>query len=104
MSEPAGRPVRVTPRAASELDAAFAWYELQRGGLGTEFLRAVEAALAGAARHPAMYPAVHGRVRRALLRRFPYGVFYLEEPDAVVVLGVIHAHQDPRDWPRGAEG
>jgi hypothetical protein len=77
---PDERPIRVSRRAAFEVDAAFSWYEAQRPGLGTEFLRTVEAALAGIARHPAMYAAVRGRVRRALLRRFPYGVFYVEEP------------------------
>lgn len=75
MSLPAPLPIRLTDRAASELDAAFSWYEAQRPGLGAEFLTSIEAALAGVGQYPAMYPQVRGRVRRALTRRFPYGIF-----------------------------
>ena len=47
------------------------------------------------AEDPRRYPRVHGEVRRAVIRRFPFGVFYLIESDAVVVMAVMHASRDP---------
>jgi hypothetical protein len=38
--------------------------------------------------------------RRALIRRFPYGVIYLPVPEqnSIVVLAVLHCGRDPRLW------
>jgi hypothetical protein len=41
---------------------------------------------------------VHRTVRRALLRRFPFGVFYRAEPSRIVVIGILHGSRDPKVW------
>ena len=42
-------------------------------------------------------------VRRALLRRFPYAVFYLlTEPDRIDVLRVVRTARSPETWPGGS--
>ena len=90
--------VVIRPEAEADLADAFAWYEERRAGLGERFLLCVEAALAAIERYPASFPTVHQQVRRALLRRFPYGIFYTIEPNAIVVLAVFHCGRDPRRW------
>jgi plasmid stabilization system protein ParE len=77
---------------------AFAWYEQQDLGLGLEFLRCVEATVVSIQRHPLMYPVMFGDYRRALVRRFPYVIFYLIEPERIVVHAVFHCSQDPDKW------
>jgi toxin ParE1/3/4 len=69
--------------AEDDVEAAFIWYEEQRPGLGAEFLLAVEAGLAAIQRDPEMYPIVYKRARRCLLRRFPYGLFFVIDPALV---------------------
>jgi plasmid stabilization system protein ParE len=49
---------------------------------------------------PFVYRAVEGELRRALLRRFRYSVFYVVEANRVVILGVQHQRRDPAGWPR----
>jgi plasmid stabilization system protein ParE len=100
----ASRQIIVRPTAASEMDAAFGWYENQRQGLGSEYLRAVDAAFAAIARQPGLFRAVRGPIRRVLLRRFPYGVFFVEGPNTITVLAVVHVRRSPAYWPRSAEG
>ena len=46
-------------------------------------------------RFPESHPVRHRQFRRALLRRFPYGVFYAVEADEIVILAVLHLAQDP---------
>ena len=46
-----------------------------------------------------MFASVHGEVRRALVSRFPYGIFYRVESKRVVVLAVLHTARDPKVWP-----
>jgi toxin ParE1/3/4 len=65
------------PEAAAETQEAFAWYEAQRKGLGVEFRDELQHTLDTIQANPNQYPVVHRNVRRALMRRFPYGVFYV---------------------------
>ena len=88
----------VRDEAAADLEDAADWYEGRRAGLGSEFLRTVRALLAGIARAPHEYPVARGEVRRARVRRFPFVVFYVVEPDHVEVLAVLHGRRDPRVW------
>lgn len=88
----------VRPEAEADLAEAFRWYEERRPGLGERFLLSVEAALSTIRRNPRAFPVVHKQVRRALLRRFPYGVFYLSDAETVVIVAVFHAKRHPSRW------
>ena len=46
-----------------------------------------------------LYAEIIPGVRRTLLPRFPYGVFYTVKNDLVHVLAVIHNARNPRRWP-----
>ena len=98
----AERRILIRPEAAFEMNAAFDWYERQRTGLGFEFLRALDAALSAIAREPLLCREIRPGFRRALLRRFPYGVFFGTSEVAVTVLAVLHHRRSPRRWPRRA--
>ena len=91
------RPV-FRPAAAADVDEAYRWYEAQRVGLGEEFLAAVSAALEFVQENPEQYPVVYREARRALLRRFPYGLYYRIVEGQVVVVPCFHARRDPRRW------
>jgi plasmid stabilization system protein ParE len=88
----------VEPEAEAELDEAFTWYEGRSAGLGSEFLRAVRVAFALIWRNPEQCPRVRGDIRHALVRRFPYAIYYLVEQDQVAVFAIVHTHQHPRRW------
>lgn len=92
------RNVVFRPEARAEMAEAFDWYEERRGGLGHDFAARVDDAIGLIVQTPEAFQRVHGDVRRALVRRFPHGVFYLIEEDAIVVLAVFHARRDPADW------
>ena len=98
-SEPEPLPeIVVRPIAEEEISEAFRWYEDKAEGLGSEFMRALDASLSAIQRYPASYAVVHKQMRRALLRRFPYSVIYLYENDKIIVLACFHASRDPKQW------
>lgn len=45
-----------------------------------------------------MFPATDSRVRRALLRGFPYSAYFIVEANSVVILAVLHQHRHPETW------
>lgn len=65
----------VRPAAAADIDEAFLWYEGQRPGLGDEFLAAAQSAIDAVSANPLRFPVIRRDTRRALLRRFPYGLY-----------------------------
>jgi len=86
------------PEARADLRDAYDWYQDQREGLGEEFLHEVRVVIDRILSTPTLYQQIRGEVRRALPRRFPYGVFYLVEAERVVVLAVTHQARDPEVW------
>jgi plasmid stabilization system protein ParE len=86
------------PESVRDLTEAYRWYEERRTGLGAEFLRNVEACFDSMRRHPEMYAVAHENYRRALVRRFPYAIFYEHEAATITVYAVFHSAQDPHKW------
>jgi plasmid stabilization system protein ParE len=88
----------VRAEAAADVRGAVRWYEAQAAGLGREFLRAVRALFASLEREPRLYPVAEGEIRRALLRRFPYALYFTLDDEAVIVLACLHVRRDPAAW------
>lgn len=96
--------VRISPAAESDLAAAFDWYERAQTGLGEQFLAEVNRSIEFISANPEAYPPVHRKMRRVLLRTFPYALFYIEENDAITVLGCFHGRRSPSAWRRRSRG
>ncbi len=63
-----------------------------------EFVRALDACFSNIQRNPESHALVHPRVRRALLRRFPYGVFYVVGERHISVIACLHVRRRPGTW------
>jgi plasmid stabilization system protein ParE len=86
------------PEAETELLDARAWYEGERVGLGAIFAAAVETTVTPILQNPLAFPRVKGDTRRALVRQFPYAVYFRPIDDEVIVLAVMHGRRNPRHW------
>ncbi len=79
-------PLLIRFEAEEDIDEACRWYEDQQVGLGTEFIKVLEGAFAKIGTSPEMYPLVYRNVRRLLIPKFPYAIFYIVEPEAIIHL------------------
>ena len=84
--------------ADAEVTEAAHYYEMQIEDLGVAFLDELDAALERIEAHPQAAPLVGKEVRRAVLRRFPYSVFYVIEPDRIRIIAVGHQKRRPNYW------
>jgi plasmid stabilization system protein ParE len=91
--------LRYTGRAREDVEIAFAWYEEQRHGLGLDFLHCMEAAIETIIRMPKMYAKHHSIFRRALVKRFPFSIFYTLEKKGLIIHAVFDNRQDPARLP-----
>jgi plasmid stabilization system protein ParE len=83
------------PEVEQDVGEAYGWYELRRPGLGVEFLSCVDACLQSVCRQPELYSKIHQEYRRAIVRRFPYVVFFEHDGNTVTIYGVLHTSRDP---------
>ncbi len=90
--------VLLRKEAQDDLSDAASWYEEQRLGLGGEFLDEAGAAFRRIEANPLAYVDVYRGFRRALLRRFPFAVYFRVEPESVSVVAVMHASRSPAAW------
>ncbi|MEI8140761.1 MAG: type II toxin-antitoxin system RelE/ParE family toxin [bacterium] len=81
---------------ADDLAGARTWYESRAPGLGEDFLRMAYATISELGEFPYSNGTVYNSFRRALLRRFPYSVYYFVSHDVITVYGVFHSSKDPQ--------
>jgi len=86
------------PEARQDIADAYSWYEEQTLGLGMEFLRCLEASFLSIQRNPLIYQIVHEDYHRALIRRFPYAIFYEYNLKQIIIYSVFHCSQNPAKW------
>lgn len=93
-------PYALTIRREAEADIseAFQYYESCRPNLGSDFLLCIEGSLSRIQKNPEQYKVVYKQIHRALVNRFPYGIYYTVLGDDVVVLAVLHARRNPEYW------
>jgi hypothetical protein len=76
----------------------YRWYEKEREGLGSEFLEAVDKIVKEIAENPERFAIVRRDIRRAVLQRFPYCIFYRIVASQVVVIACFHGKRNPKVW------
>jgi toxin ParE1/3/4 len=91
--------LRVHPEARREASTATTWYHTRSHDAARDFTRAVRAGVQSIRERPAAWARWKGSdVRRKILRRFPYSIFYIVENDAVVIVAIAHHKRRPGYW------
>ena len=86
------------PEAEGDIVAARDWYEERRRGLSLEFRAALDESLSRIEANPELHARVYRDLRRAVLRRFPFGVFYVILAEVTSVVAVFHTSRNPASW------
>lgn len=89
-----GAEIIILPEADQEIADAYHWLERRSAGLGKDFLRCLDAAMASISQSPEGFSRALDDFRHLKVRRFPYTVYY-EFDGTVVVYAVFHGAQDP---------
>jgi|SRR6056297_3860117 len=90
--------VAFLPIAQRELDDVFSWYEQQAVGLGYEFLDTFDQTLRMVCSYPEINPQVQENIRRCLLNRFPYAVYYGVNEETIIIIALAHLRRKPDYW------
>jgi toxin ParE1/3/4 len=94
------KPIEFAPEARDEFDAAAEWYESHAEGLGQRFIQRVEETLLHVRKAPRALVVWEGdsRFRKAVVRQFPYVIFFRELTDVIEIVAVAHGAREPGYW------
>ena len=90
--------LELTPEAEADIDDAAAWYFEEELELGARFAFEIRRMLDLIIEHPRAWTEVEPGIRRAVVRHFPYGVFYGVEDGCIEVFAVVHHRRHPARW------
>ncbi|MEW6348620.1 MAG: type II toxin-antitoxin system RelE/ParE family toxin [Thermodesulfobacteriota bacterium] len=91
-------PLIIHPEAQLDIEEAAFHYETQRPGLADRFLSELDRLLQRIGNNPHQFPLVGRDVRRGLLHRFPYNVYFTSTDEGIVVIACLHQHRHPDAW------
>ena len=90
--------VKYHPLAESELVGSAAFYERRREFLGDGFLELVDETLTKIRSNPEMGKPGRFQTRSLKVRRFPFRIIFLIQPERIWVVAVAHLSRRPDYW------
>lgn len=92
--------MRITfhPEAEVEFNEAVLWYSKQSIGLDTEFVRCIDEAISRINRNPDSFPPTYKKLRKAVVKKFPFIILYESLKDEIRVMAVFHTRRNPKNW------
>ena len=87
--------IRILAAAARDLTKAMDYYESQSEGLGHDFLDEYEKTILRICRFPEAWTCVTSHLRRCLMRRFPFAVYYTVIDEQIVITAIADLRMDP---------
>ncbi len=84
--------VLILSEAELDIDEAFVWYELNQIGLGKRFYESVDKSVRFISERPLSCAEIYNGLRRYVIKKFPYGVYFRVNLDKkeIQIVGVIH--------------
>lgn len=80
----------LSPDAEDGVHSALLWYLQADTNLPFRFETELDSILNRILRNPNQFPQVSGVLQRALMKRFPYSIYFTVNDDTVYVVRVLH--------------
>ena len=90
--------VKVYDAAKLELEEGIQWYEEQNKGLGFKFSFEIHETIKRILAFPESYSEIDLKIRRALVKKFPYGIIYTINEENIEIVAVANLHRIPLYW------
>lgn len=86
--------------AKNDLREAVKWYNIQKKGLGNEFLSTVKQTISRLRLYPNLAQIRYFEVHTAVMETFPDMIHYYIDSNkkAIIVIGILHTSKNPDNW------
>ena len=88
----------INPFAEEDLKDAKKWYDLQLEKLGDDFLKEIRKTIFHIQKNPLQFQKVRKQTRRAIVKRFPYSIYFVVNNQVINVFAIFHSSRSPKIW------
>lgn len=92
------KPAVFHPEASQEHADVIQYYVAINRELGERLDAEIRRLVSQIGHNPQRFLRLHSLARRALAHGFPYSIIYLEQPDHVWIVALMHAKRRPGYW------
>lgn len=93
--------IEAHPEAEEEFHEAVDYYEGKVEGLGVEYRAEIREAIDRVRERPQAYPLWEDtECREVQVRRFPFAVYYVDEPARIWIVAFANQYREPGYWRR----
>jgi toxin ParE1/3/4 len=86
------------PEAIEEYLDAASYYADINSRLATSFIKAIETGIEDILQHPEAWQSVEEDIRRHLIKRFPFGIYYSLKDNSIFIYAIMHMSRHPDYW------
>jgi len=90
--------IEFLPIVKSELEDAIEYYDLQVQGLGNKYKNEAKSTIKRIAIFPTAWMEVKPEIRRCIMHKFPYNIYYSIQNNIILILAIAHQHRKPDYW------
>jgi toxin ParE1/3/4 len=95
---PAAKPYRFHPLAWKEVEETDSWYLSRSVDASLDFLNTLDSAIEDILQAPHRWAKYLYGTRRLVMRRFPFSIVYLDNPELVILVAIAHSKRKPGYW------
>ena len=85
--------VTITDKAYLDVQNILDWYDERSVATGQRFLDTVNTQIQKITKQPSVYKTVSPGIQRCLMKNFPYIIYFILQPEGIVILRFRHKKQ-----------
>jgi plasmid stabilization system protein ParE len=92
------RKIIILPLAEQDIKQSYEFYAAKKTGLEQVFLQVIDQAIQIVCENPQSFPIVKKKIRKFVVKDFPYVIYYISKAEVVYILAVFHMSRRPVVW------
>jgi len=88
----------ILPFAEIDIKDTIYYYKEISDTLEKDFIKILDLSFLEIMKNPDSFPKVKYDIRKFVVNKFPYCIFYVDDKEAIYVLAVFHDKRNPKDW------
>ncbi len=90
--------IELSDEAEVDLDKSYEYYANENEDLADNFYRYIANSIEEIRKNPNLYPDIHKNIRKFVIKKFPFVIYYKINDVVVEVVAIFHTSRNPEIW------
>ena len=90
--------IELSDDAEIDLKSSFEYYFYEDSQVADSFFKQINISFEEIKQDPEMFPIVYGSIRKYVLKKFPFVIYYRIDNVIVQIIAIFHTSRNPQIW------